>query len=65
MKRTVAALLTSGLLLGSTLAQAESCYRDLLGATGADFAAVGDFDPAALEARTAPSGRPVPRALRD
>ena len=36
-------------LQAATLAQAESCYRDLLGATGADFAAVGDFDPAALE----------------
>ena len=30
-------------------AGAEACYRDLMGATGADFAAVGDFEPAALE----------------
>jgi len=36
-------------LKAATLGDAESCYRDLLGATGADFAAVGDFDPAALQ----------------
>ena len=36
-------------LKAATLADARSCYRELLGATGADFAAVGDFDPAALE----------------
>ncbi|HYD58337.1 MAG TPA: pitrilysin family protein [Burkholderiales bacterium] len=31
------------------LADAVACYRELFGATGADFVAVGDFDPAALE----------------
>jgi zinc protease len=31
-----------------TLEQARACHRELIGATGADFAAVGDFDPAAL-----------------
>ena len=30
-------------------ADAERCYRELFGATGADFAAVGDFDPEELE----------------
>jgi len=30
------------------LEDAIACYRELLGATGADFAAVGDFDPDAL-----------------
>ena len=35
-------------LQAATLAGAESCYRDLLGASGADFAAVGEFDPEAL-----------------
>jgi zinc protease len=30
------------------LEDAVACYRELLGATGADFAAVGDFDPDAL-----------------
>ncbi len=35
-------------LNAATLADAESCYRELLGATGADFAAVGEFDPDAL-----------------
>ena len=29
----------------TTLADATACYRDLFGATGADFVAVGDFDP--------------------
>jgi zinc protease len=29
----------------TTLPEAEACYRDLYGATGADFVAVGDFDP--------------------
>ena len=32
------------LLQGTTLEDAKACYRDLYGATGADFAAVGDFD---------------------
>ena len=32
----------------ATLAQARSCYADLVGATGALFTAVGDFDPAAV-----------------
>jgi zinc protease len=31
-----------------TLEHATACYRELYGATGADFAAVGDFDPEAL-----------------
>jgi zinc protease len=31
-----------------TRESAERCYRDLVGATGADFVAVGDFDPEAL-----------------
>ena len=30
------------------LADAVACYRELFGATGADFAAVGDFNPDAL-----------------
>jgi zinc protease len=34
-----------------TLEDARRCYTDLVGATGADFAAVGDFDPAALAAQ--------------
>lgn len=34
----------------ATLADAVGCYRDLYGATGADFVAVGDFDPEALAA---------------
>ncbi|HJS36921.1 MAG TPA: pitrilysin family protein [Burkholderiales bacterium] len=33
-----------------TLEQARACHRELLGATGADFAAVGDFDAAQLSA---------------
>jgi len=37
-------------LKATTLEQARACYRDLVGATGADFAAVGDFDPKALSA---------------
>jgi len=36
---------------GVTLEDAVGCYRDLYGATGADFAAVGDFDAEEL-ART-------------
>jgi len=35
-------------LKSTTLEQARACYRDLVGATGADFAVVGDFDPKAL-----------------
>ena len=35
-------------LQAATVADAESCYRELLGATGADIAAVGEFDPDAL-----------------
>jgi zinc protease len=35
-------------LRAATLAGAEACYRELLGASGADFAAVGEFDPEAL-----------------
>ena len=34
----------------TTLADAQKCYRELVGASGADFAAVGEFDPAALTA---------------
>jgi zinc protease len=36
-------------LRAAKLADAEGCYRELFGATGADFAAVGDFDPETLE----------------
>jgi len=32
----------------TTLKDAHSCYSELMGATGADFAAVGEFDPEAL-----------------
>jgi zinc protease len=32
----------------TTLEDALACYRELFGATGADFAAVGDFDPERL-----------------
>ena len=39
------------LLRAATLDDAVACYRELFGATGADFVAVGDFDPEAL-ART-------------
>ncbi|MGH8720797.1 MAG: M16 family metallopeptidase, partial [Burkholderiales bacterium] len=35
-------------LQAATLEDARACHRELLGATGADFAAVGDFDPAQL-----------------
>ncbi len=35
-------------LEGTSLKDVRACYRDLVGATGADFAAVGDFDPDAL-----------------
>jgi len=35
-------------LQAATVADAETCYRELMGATGADFAAVGEFDPEAL-----------------
>jgi zinc protease len=31
------------------LEDAVACYRDLIGATGADFVAVGEFDPAEIE----------------
>ncbi len=31
------------------LPDAVACYRELVGATGADLVAIGDFDPAALE----------------
>jgi zinc protease len=33
---------------GATLAEARRCYAELVGATGAQFVAVGDFDPEAL-----------------
>src|SRR5690349_7608737 len=33
----------------TTLKDAQACYRDLVGATGADIAVVGQFDPAAVE----------------
>jgi zinc protease len=33
-------------LSGTTLEKAASCYRELFGATAAEFVAVGDFDPA-------------------
>jgi zinc protease len=36
------------LLRGTTLDDAVACYRELYGATGADFAAVGDFDAEAV-----------------
>jgi len=32
----------------TTLKDAESCYRELIGATGADFSAVGEFEPEAV-----------------
>ncbi|HEY5900443.1 MAG TPA: pitrilysin family protein [Burkholderiales bacterium] len=32
----------------TSLKEAQSCYRDLIGATGADFAAVGEFEPEPL-----------------
>ena len=35
-------------LKDTKLEDAVTCYRELFGATGADFVAVGDFDPAAL-----------------
>ncbi|MDW8468380.1 MAG: insulinase family protein [Burkholderiales bacterium] len=35
----------------ATLEDARRCYAELLGATGAQFAAVGDFDPEALAAQ--------------
>ena len=34
----------------ATLEDARRCHAELIGASGADFAAVGDFDPAALSA---------------
>ncbi len=37
-------------LKAATLEDARRCHAELVGATGADFAAVGDFDPAALAA---------------
>ncbi|HUQ73104.1 MAG TPA: pitrilysin family protein [Burkholderiales bacterium] len=36
------------LMRKATLKDAQSCYRDLVGATGADFAAVGQFDAEVL-----------------
>ena len=36
------------LLRGATLEDARRCYAELYGATGADFAAVGEFEPAEL-----------------
>jgi zinc protease len=36
------------LIRKTTLQDATACYRELFGATGAEFAAVGDFDPQAL-----------------
>jgi zinc protease len=36
------------LIRAATLDDAVACYRELFGATGADFAAVGDFEPDAL-----------------
>ena len=35
-------------LTAATLDDAKRCYGDLVGATGADFVAVGDFDPDAV-----------------
>jgi zinc protease len=35
-------------LKAATLEDARRCYSDLVGATGAQFVAVGDFDPEAL-----------------
>jgi len=35
-------------LHAAKLGDAEACYRDLFGATGADFVAVGEFDPGAM-----------------
>ena len=35
-------------LKAATLDEAKRCYAELVGATGAQFAAVGDFDPEAL-----------------
>jgi zinc protease len=35
---------------GVSLADARRCYQDLLGATGADIAIVGDFDPVEIKA---------------
>ena len=37
-------------LQAATLEDARRCHAELVGATGADFTAVGDFDPAALTA---------------
>jgi zinc protease len=37
----------------ATLADAVACYRELYGATGADFVAVGDFDPQQVSAAVA------------
>jgi zinc protease len=36
------------LMRKATLQDATACYRELFGATGAEFAAVGDFDPDAV-----------------
>ena len=35
-------------LKAATLEEAKRCYTDLVGATGAQFVAIGDFDPEAL-----------------
>jgi zinc protease len=40
-------------LRATTLEDARACYRDLVGGTGADFVAVGDFDPARVAALAA------------
>jgi zinc protease len=37
-------------LKAATLEDVRACHRELIGATGADFAAVGDFDPEPLAA---------------
>jgi zinc protease len=37
----------------ASLEDAKRCYADFLGATGAEFVAVGDFDPDALQAQLA------------
>ena len=51
---------------GATLEDARRCYRELFGATGAEFVAVGDFDADALTKRGRGAVRRLeePRALR-
>ena len=51
-------------LRAATLAGAEACYRELLGASGADFAAVGEFDPDALARELAGKNQVVLRAAK-